>query len=288
MASTTKKKKSQGSGKPSRRAKKKVTAASTADKLELYQRSVNSPDTDVDFLMRVYEERRGTEPLHLREDFCGTANLSAEWISRSDDHTAEGFDIDPEPVEWGKERNFAPLGDAAERMDFVMKDAREPSVNSPDVRTAANFSYWMFTTRREMLGYFKGAHADLAEGGVFVIDLYGGPEAITEMEEERDIGEGATYVWDQHEYWPGSGEYKCFIHFRFDDGSEMKRAFEYNWRFWNLVELKEILIDAGFQTADAYFEGTDDDNEEEGNGEFDMDERGENCEAWLGYLVAAK
>jgi len=263
-------------------------AAKTADRYELYQRAVNSPDNDVDFLFDTYRAMRRKKPRHLREDFCGTAALAAEWLRRGKDLSAEGFDIDPEPVDWGYKHNFEPLGEAAARMTFHLKDVREPSQTPPDVRTAPNFSYWLFMTRKELLAYFASAREDLAPNGIFVIDLYGGPEAMCEMEETRKIGGGVTYVWDQREYWPGTGEYECAIHFRFKDGSEMRSAFEYRWRFWHLTELKDLLLEAGFATVDGYFEGTDPDDETQGDGNFEKDLRGENCEAWIAYLVAGK
>ena len=261
--------------------------AKNSDKYDLYQKSVNSPDNDVEFLIETYTTMRGRAPQHLREDFCGTAALAAEWIRQGDDKTVEGFDIDPEPVEWGKKHNFASLGDAADRMTWQLKDVRDPSTKAPDVRTAPNFSYWIFTTRKDMLEYFTKCREDLAEGGLYVVDLYGGPEALCEMQEERDIGGGVTYVWDQKEWWPGSGEYEAAIHFHFHDGSKMEHAFEYSWRMWGLTELKDIMLDAGFATVDSYFEGTDEDDES-GDGNFEIDPRGENCEAWIAYLVAAK
>lgn len=269
------------------RRKGKFTAA-TADKYVLYQMSVNSPETDGEFLRKAYGYESTGEPRHFREDFCGTASLAAWWIAQGKEFTAEGYDIDPEPVEWGKEHNFKQLGEDAKRMNFVMEDARAPSKIAPDIRTAANFSYWMFDTRKEMLGYFKGAFDDLADNGIFVIDLYGGPEALMEMREKRKVGKGVTYVWDQKEYFPGSGEYSCAIHFRFKDGTQIRNCFEYTWRFWHLTELRDILEEVGFNTVTAYFEGTDPDDEEEGDGNFEPDERGENCEAWLAYLVASK
>lgn len=270
------------------RKKDRRMTAKTADKYELYQRAVNSPESDVDFLLKAYAEVRGGEPTHLREDFCGTAALSAEWLGRGADKTAEGFDNDPEPIAWGLRHNFKALGEAAERMNFHESDVRDSSDVRPDVRVAANFSYWIFHERPELLAYLQSCHADLAEDGLFVMDLYGGPEAMIEMEETRALGGGIEYVWDQKEYWPGSGEYSCAIHFRFKDGSEMTNAFEYGWRFWHLTELKDLLIEAGFANVDAYFEGTDEDDEESGDGIFEKDARGENCEAWIGYLVAAK
>lgn len=282
----TKKQKS-GKNKSVRKKDRKLNAKN-ADKLDLYQRSVNSPDTDVDFLTNTFEELRGRKVQHLREDFCGTAALAAEFLSRDEAHTAEGFDLDNEPIEWGKRRNFQTKDGLLDRMQFHLADVRNPSNKRPDVTCAQNFSYWCFKTRKEMLDYFRGIHADLASDGMLVLDLYGGPESMTEMEEERDIDGAFTYVWDQREYWPGTGTYKSAIHFRFRDGSEMENAFEYEWRFWHLTELRDVLYDAGFANVRPYFEGTDPDDEEAGNGEFEYGEDGENCEAWIGYLVALK
>ena len=202
---------------------------------------------------------------HIREDFCGTAALAAEFLKRDPKNTAEGFDLDPDPIEWGKQRNFGKVEDADSRMKFHLKDVRSPADKRPDLTCAQNFSYWCFHTRAELLTYFKSVHADLADDGLFVVDLYGGPEALSELEEEREIDGGAfTYVWDQKEYLPGSGEYNTAIHFRFNDGSEWENAFEYHWRFWHLTELRDVLYEVGFSEVRPYFEGTDEDDEEEG------------------------
>ncbi len=269
--------------------KKRRLTAKTADRLDLYQRSVNSPETDVDFATRVFKELRERPLRHFREDFCGTAAMTAEFLSRDTRNTAEGFDLDSVPVEWGKLHNFGSVSDGDARMTFHLADVRDPADKRPDMTVAQNFSYFCFKEREELLNYFRSIHRDLAADGIFLMDIYGGPDALMEQEEEREIDDDAfTYVWDQVEYWPGTGEYKCAIHFRFSDGSEMTNAFTYDWRLWGLPELKDVLYDAGFETVRPYFEGTDEDDEEEGNGEFDFDEKGENCIAWIGYLVALK
>jgi hypothetical protein len=173
-------------------------------------------------------------------------------------------------------------------MTFHIADVRARALVKPDITTAPNFSYWCFRTRAEMLGYFRSACEGLAKDGLFVIDVYGGPEALVEMEEERDIEGKFTYVWDQRQYWPGTGEYHAAIHFRFNDGTEMQNAFEYVWRFWHLTEIKDLLEEAGFRSVTTWFEGTDPEDEEAGDGNFELDEKGENCQAWIGYVVAAK
>ena len=280
--SKSKDKKKQG------RKKDRKLNAKNADRYDLYQLAVNSPEADVDFLMETFREVRGREAQHLREDFCGTAALAAEWISRGDQYTCEGFDLDPEPIEWGKRNNFQKLGDAAERMTFHLKDVRSLSDRRPDVVTAQNFSYQCFFERADMKSYFQSIYDDLAEDGIFVMDMYGGPDSFNELEEVRELDNGVDYVWDQMEYWPATGRYECAIHFRFRDGSEMTEAFRYSWRMWSMPEIKDILREVGFKSVDGYFEGSDEDDPEEGNGEFVRDEKGENIDAWIAYLVAAK
>ena len=200
MPSTTRNKKHKKE-KSSLKKKDRRLNRKSADRLDLYQRSVNSPETDVDFVVEQYEALRGRPMKHFREDFCGTAAMAAEFIKRDESHTAEGFDLDPEPVAWGKNRNFSKIEGWEERMTFHLADVRNPADKKPDLTCAQNFSYWYFKERSELLGYFKSVFADLADDGLFVIDLYGGPEAMNELEEEREIDGGAfTYVWDQKEY----------------------------------------------------------------------------------------
>ncbi|MHC4471302.1 MAG: class I SAM-dependent methyltransferase [Planctomycetota bacterium] len=284
-----KQKRRRGKGKKKRKGHKRRESrftAATADKHVLYQLSVQDSEAEVDFLCRTYEKIRGKPPRHLREDFCGTALVSAEWV-RDPDRTAEGYDIDPEVVRWALERNLDPEDVATGRCRIFQRDVREPSHRTPDVRWAGNFSYRTFKSRPVLLDYFRNAREDLAEDGILVLDNHGGSEALVEQEERREIDEGFTYVWDQAEYWPGTGDYLCHIHFEFADGTRMKKAFVYDWRLWSMAELKDLLLEAGFTRVDAYWEGTDEDGVS-GNGEFTEDLKGENCLSWIAYLVATK
>jgi len=131
-------------------------------------------------------------------------------------------------------------------------------------------------------------HADLAEGGIFVVDLHGGPESMQELEEETEQDdESFTYVWDQDKINPISGHAQMHIHFRFPDGSEMSNAFSYDWRLWGLPELTDIFHDAGFSAVDCYWEGTDEDGES-GNGEFEISTEGEARLSYVAYLEGQK
>ena len=55
-------------------------SAATADKHDLYQRSVQDPEIEIAFLQRVYRKTFGRTPLSLREDFCGTALFCALFL----------------------------------------------------------------------------------------------------------------------------------------------------------------------------------------------------------------
>ena len=83
-----------------------------------------------------------------------------------------------------------------------------------------------------------------------------------------------------------TGDCTCYIHFKFPDGSKLKRAFSYAWRLWTAPELKDMLHDAGFRKVTVYWEGEDEDGE--GNGEFTPSETGEADLAWIAYIVAEK
>ncbi|NND80984.1 MAG: class I SAM-dependent methyltransferase [Gammaproteobacteria bacterium] len=262
--------------------------ADSADKFVLYQKAVQSAEQDIEFLNDTYKSIRGREPRHLREDFCGTCLLSANWIKLDHRNTAESYDIDPEPLEWGRLHNLAPLGNDKDRVVQYEEDARNASRQAPDVRCAQNFSYWVFKTRAEMLTYFKGVQEDLAEEGIFVVDLHGGPESIQELEEETEMDdESFTYVWDQDKINPITGEALMHIHFRFPDGTEMSRAFSYDWRQWSIPELSDVFMDAGFSRVDCYWEGTDEDGES-GDGVFSVSTEGEACLSYVAYLVGQK
>ena len=96
----------------------KLTMAEQADRHHLYQLAVQSPEGDVELLQQVYEKCRGTRAFHFREDFCGTAVTLSRWIEQGEAFSGEGYDIDPDPLGWGQEHNFRPLGAAADETDF--------------------------------------------------------------------------------------------------------------------------------------------------------------------------
>ena len=261
--------------------------ASRADRYEMYLESVQAPEVDVKFFQRVYKSNFKQPAQVLREDFCGTAAVCCEWVGKRGEREAWGVDLDPEPLSWGQRFNLPLVAESRrDLVHFVEGDVRTAKTPSADIITAQNFSYCCFKTRDELRSYFKVALGNLAEQGVFILDLFGGYESIEdEREDERDL-DGFTYVWDQHRYDPinAFGTYK--IHFRFEDGSEMKDAFVYDWRIWTIPEVREVLAEAGFDSVDVYWE--DEDENGEGTGQYSKQREGTCDPAWNAYIVGVK
>ncbi|KAK1383041.1 Nuclear transcription factor Y subunit alpha like [Heracleum sosnowskyi] len=80
-------------------------------KFSLYQQSVQSPKGDISYLRKFFLMYVGGRvPLHLQEDFCGTALLSAEWLCGDTRRTAVGLDFDVEALNWCLENNLNKFG----------------------------------------------------------------------------------------------------------------------------------------------------------------------------------
>ncbi len=277
--------------KPAKRQKSVKYTARTADRHELYQLSVQNVEAEIDFIDATYTALRGKSAQTLREDFCGTAASACEWVKRRSSNRAVGIDLDGPTLDWGRERNIQPLEpDAQSRVTLLQEDVRNtgPQGKHADVVLAMNFSYWIFKTRDAIREYFRSVLDSLDPDGIFVCDFYGGSDTMIEQEEIRKINKHFTYVWDQNKYNPITGDMECRIHFKFPDGTEMRDAFIYEWRLWTLPELRELLSEAGFEDVTVYWEGTDPDDEEEGNGEFTPTTQGDADPAYICYIVSQK
>ena len=264
----------------------KTTMADLADRHDLYEKSVQAVDDEVVFLDETFSKIRQRKAISLREDFCGTGAASCAWVARNPKHTAVGVDIDTEVLTWGRNRNVAKLtSDQQARLKLLEADVMSAETEQVDLLVAFNFSYWTFKTRDELRAYFAKARKALGEDGLFMLDLFGGMEAYDECKEKTKL-EGFTYVWHQAKFDPVSNHMTTHIHFKFPDGSKIKKAFTYEWRLWTIPEVRELLAEAGFSKSTVYWEGTDD--EGDGNGEWVPVERGEADPAWITYLVAER
>jgi SAM-dependent methyltransferase len=266
--------------------KESKTMAERADVYELYEESVQSVDTEVEFLHDTFRALRGRAALSFREDFCGTASACCEWVRVTPKGFAIGVDNEPKVLRWGRKNRVArlPERDRA-RVKLLENDVRTVRCERVDVIGAFNFSYFLFETREELRHYFARCRDGLKNDGILFLDAFGGPDSII-VQKEKTKCDGFTYVWDQARFEPVTNHITCHIHFKFPDGSKIKKAFTYEWRVWSLPEIRELLLEAGFGTARVYWEGGDDDGE--GNGEFTESATGEDDAAWVSYIVAER
>ena len=269
---------------------KHPSQAELADRHLLYQHSVQDVESEIDFIESTWSELRQRPALVLREDFCGTANTSCEWVRRQQDHQAVGVDLDAEVLEWGRLNNLTQLtSDQSERIELMLEDVLEARPGLADIILAMNFSYYLFLERHKLVEYFANALDGLVSDGILFLDAYGGYEAPMVLTEPRectdDAGNEFTYIWDQAEFNPIDSCMTCNIHFEFPDESRVDKAFSYRWRLWTLPEIREILYEAGFSKVDIYWEGTDEDKNE-GNGIYSPSEAGDADPGWVCYIVA--
>ncbi len=270
--------------------RKPVPVSSTLDlktKYDLYERSVQNPEHEVEFLSENFKKFRGRDAKILREDFCGTGFLMNEWVKQGNDYVAHGVDLDAEPIEIGLKRHFAKLSDSQKkRVHYHEKDVLNVELSPVDLAVAFNFSYLLFKQRKTLLDYFKKVRAGLKDDGVFFVDILGGPECQQVMEESTNHGD-FTYYWDCKKFDPLTNDCVYGIHFKQRNQKKMKDVFTYSWRLYSVPEIVDLLNDAGFSNVHTYWEG-DDDEDGGGDGDFTIQTEAENCEAWVTYIAALK
>ncbi len=267
--------------------KSKRTLAEKADKHICYQKSVQCPEHDVSFFDQAYRDFNQKKPQSLREDFCGTFEVCCEWVRTRKNGTAVGVDLCAETLAWGREHNLSKLTPKQQdRIQLLEQDVRFENPPPVDVLAAQNFSFWIFKTRPEVVHYLRVARQNLKPGGIMVLDMMGGGDCYKEgNEDEKVIGKGKkkfSYFWKQVSFNPFNNDAKFSISFQFKDGSEIKNAFEYDWRFWTIPEVREMLAEAGFSDSVVYFENEEDDSI------WERRDTAPSHPVWLAYIVAVR
>lgn len=293
MGKTTTKDRKDKRSKAAKQDKKRVrpTLAESADRFDCYQRAVQSPEHEVEFFEQAYRDQFPRKPLTLREDFCGSFAVCCEWLKSDPRREALGVDLCAETLQWGREHNATQLSEGqTQRLTLLQEDVRQRHAPPVDIVAAQNFSFWIFQTRSEVLEYFKAAHDNLGAEGIMVMDMMGGGACYDVGHvDKRKIGRGKSsfrYDWEQASFNPVDHSCSFYIHFKFKDGSKLKHAFEYHWRFWTIPEVRELLDEAGFSKSLVYWEQEDEDGED--TGEFKAQESAPSNPSWICYIVAVK
>jgi SAM-dependent methyltransferase len=256
-----------------------MLTAANADPYLLYEKSVQTPDVEVAFLGRVFEKLRGRTPLTLREDFCGSAAFACEWVKSHKQRRATGLDLHKPVLDWCRRHHVPDLGNAQNRLTLLRCDVLKPPRERFDIAIAYNYSFSIFKTRDALRAYFRSVHKGLAPDGLFFLDNFGGSTAQQPSLEERSL-RSFKYIWEQERFNPIDNHFVAHIHFKFKDGTMLKKAFTYDWRLWSLVELRELLEEAGFAKSHVYWDDPD--------GRVTRRTEVENDPAWSCYLIAER
>ncbi len=271
-----------------KKSKRKPTLAQKADRHKLYELSVQCSESEIDFVDDAYKKLRGHRAKLLREDFCGTANVCCEWVSRRKSNHAVGIDIDNEVLGWGRKYKVKKLSSSQQkRVRLLSSDVLTVETDKQDIILAMNFSYWLFKQRQDLLKYFKSVRTGLNNDGIFFFDAYGGYDSFKEIVEERLVAEGNfNYIWEQERYNPIDGNLISHIHFSFPDGSRMDNAFSYDWRLWTLPEIQDLLREAGFSKVTVFWQGFDKNGDPDGD--FQPATLADADAGWICYVAAEK
>ena len=234
-----------------------LTAAQRADKYRLYVEAVQNPAADVRFFSALYEQMNGRPPQTIREDFCGTAAISCEWLRHSESGRAIAIDIDPEPIEWCRAHHVPALTpQQADRLQLIERDVLEGDLPEADVILAPNTSICLLRKRADLVRYFSQCRARLLPGGLFIMDLYAGPEA-QRSGKERLPGVACVGIWEQASFNSITNEAVNRIHFEFADASRLNDAFVFEMRMWSPAELIDALAEVGFRSTCTYKRSAD-------------------------------
>mgnify|MGYP000406567707 CR=1 FL=1 len=272
--------------------------AKNADKHLLYEASVQSAEANVDFLNRVFYNRRKRDIFKVREDFCGTARFCCEWALDDPRNEIWGVDLNASVLKWCRRNHFPIMEDSAvDRITLLNANVLEVETPPVDAVLAFNFSYYIFKERQLLAEYFTKVKDALVDDGIFFLDAFGGPEGCDETEDIRKIKNSTSfseeelppfeYIWEQTNYNQLNHHMKCYISFAFSDDSVMKRAFRYDWRIWTLPEIKDLLLEVGFKDVHFYMQGWDDDKDDSDD-VFRRRTMYNDLAAWFGYIVAEK
>ena len=216
------------------------------DRHDLYEACVQSPP-EMTLMLRAIH---GRDPKVLGEDFAGTAALSRHWVANVPGASAIAVDQD------GGELGRAGVTPGVRT---VVADVRQIS-DPVDCLFVGNFSIGYLHSRAELMAYLRHARSRMNPGGVFVCDTYGGESAYHLGSVDRDValpgGLHCRYRWEQREADPLTAMVTDVLHFRVFDADEViadfPDAYVYRWRLWSVPELRDALIEAGFETTDIY------------------------------------
>ncbi len=259
------------------------------NKHELYQRSVQNVHIEVEFFKKIYRMLFNKVPYKFREDFCGTGLLSCEWVKKDVQASAVGLDIDQETIDWGKENNINNLSSGFDRIELFNHNVLEEFDTSKnfDVICSLNYSHFLLNKRKDLVLYFSNVRKSLKKG-IFIMDFYGGSHIYTDHKYNRGDSD-SFYEFRGKQMNNLANTSICSLNYRLKK-KKYTPLYEFNFRIYSVIELREALEDCGFCMFKIYVKEIFDD-EEDGYTEYqelDMDKNEfyPESDRYTGYLIA--
>lgn len=255
----------------------------------LYEQSVQTRG-DVDYLLEMAIVVMGRVPMRLREDFCGTHLFAREYVKRDPRFKAIGLDLDPAPIRYGELAAQKELTrEQRSRLKIFKKNVISTTTPLSDWIVACNFSFYTFHERDVLVQYFKKARQSLSKGGIFMLELGGGPGFLEKLTDRRIFRvsetQKITYLWHQLDFNPVQRRGQYAISFKVNESLKYKHAFQYDWRVWTIPEVRDVLKDAGFNKSVVLVEKS---VRGKATNTYEISETGDHDHSWISYVVGIK
>lgn len=228
---------------------------------QCYQEAVQNPRKEIINLQQIYHTVKSDDapPMRLlREDFCGTAILCAEWVSKHVDNEAVGVDLDEAVLQYG--RDHFKDSSVSEKIQLVhanVLSVNNESLDKVDLLAALNYGVCYFHTYATLLKYFQQCWSAIKPGGVLVCDGFGGRRCQFEPVDFRRRCSHFDYIFEQSAVDLLTNRTICSINFKFKDEQtgqlgKKQRAFVYDFRAWSVAEMAEAMREAGFEQVSVW------------------------------------
>jgi SAM-dependent methyltransferase len=249
------------------------------NKFELYQNTVQNAKKETEFFKKVYRTAFNKVPLRFREDFCMTGLLACEWTNSNVMNEAVGIDFDQEALDYGVANNIT-----NDRVRLVNQNVLEPydPTCKFDIICSLNYSHFLLTKRKELLKYFTNVRQNINKG-ILVLDLYGGSHiysdhVYTTIENYEFRGKAINSLSNLSE---------CSLNYKVKK-NKFKPLFNYLFRVYSIIELKECLEEAGFESFKLYIKEINEDDEDDYKQYAEIDINGSyypESDRYTGYLI---
>ena len=239
----------------------------------------------IEFVDNRFKALRGRRARLLREDFCGTANVSCEVGFRPPRQRAPSVSISTARCCSGQRSIIccsSHASPAAADRPTLRKRAIKTYTDQP-TSFGNEFRYLAVQGAQGVERYFRRVRGFAGRGRhpvsrrLWRLRLF-----QREIVEEQEIEEGGfTYVWGAGEVRACQRQPDLPIHFDFPDGSRLERAFSYDCAC-GLPEIRELVGGSRLPQICVYWQGWDE--RQEADGDFKPVSEGEADAGGSSYL----